>query len=73
MPDDITLHTSCQKQVTCISNSFIDHFMPEANGEYVKIYLYLLRCLSQEGMEWTLKLDPARKGKRLDLELGIGV
>ena len=29
--------------------------------------------LSQEGMEWTIKLDPARKGKRLDLELGIGV
>ena len=54
MPDDITLHTSCQKQVTCISNSFIDHFMPEANGEYVKIYLYLLRCLSQEGMDFSI-------------------
>lgn len=29
---------------TIISNDFIDHYMCEANGEFVKIYLYLLRC-----------------------------
>lgn len=28
-----------------ISNIFIDYYMPCANGEFVKIYLYLLRCL----------------------------
>lgn len=32
--------------VTVISNKFIDHYMCSANGEYVKIYLYLL-CSSQ--------------------------
>ena len=32
--------------VTCIDNAFIDRFMAAANGEYVKIYLYLLRCVS---------------------------
>ena len=30
--------------VTLIENTFIDRYMPEANGEYVKLYLYLLRC-----------------------------
>ncbi|MDO5100173.1 MAG: DnaD domain protein [Eubacteriales bacterium] len=28
---------------TVISNFFIDHIMPEVNGEYVKVYLLLLR------------------------------
>lgn len=28
---------------TLISNHFIDHIMPQANGAYVKVYLYLLR------------------------------
>ncbi len=32
--------------VTVISNQFIDHFMPHANGTCVKTYLYLLRQLS---------------------------
>ena len=26
-----------------LSNTFIDYYMPEANGDFVKIYLYLLR------------------------------
>lgn len=31
---------------TTVSNIFIDNYMPQANGEFVKIYLYLLRCMS---------------------------
>lgn len=34
--------------VTLIQNSFIDRYMPGANGEFVKIYLYLLRCLAPD-------------------------
>ena len=34
--------------VTMIENTFIDQFMPAASGDFVKIYLYLLRC-SQNG------------------------
>ncbi len=30
-------------EVTVISNEFIDQYMAGANGEYVKVYLYLLR------------------------------
>ena len=45
---DIMIHASNCTQITCISNVFIDSYMKEANGEYVKIYLYLLRCLGQQ-------------------------
>ena len=31
---------------TAVSNVFIDEYMADANGEYVKIYLYLLRCMN---------------------------
>ncbi len=36
--------------VTVVSNQFIDRFLPEANGEFVKVYLLLLRQVS-EGRE----------------------
>ncbi|MBO7631179.1 MAG: hypothetical protein J6S78_02480 [Lachnospiraceae bacterium] len=36
---------SKQNTVTGIPNRFIDEFMVEANGTYVKVYLYLLRHL----------------------------
>ena len=45
---DIMLHTSTNTGFTCVSNTFIDDFMKDANGEYVKIYLYLLRCLNRD-------------------------
>ncbi len=31
-----------------ISNTFIDYYMPPANGEFVKVYLYLLRAASSD-------------------------
>lgn len=41
----ISLHAQGISDVTLIPNIFIDQFMPSANGAYVKVYLYLLRCL----------------------------
>ncbi|NCB92183.1 MAG: DnaD domain protein [Clostridia bacterium] len=41
----LSLHNGSSSGVTIISNVFIDHYLPLANGEFVKIYLYLLRCL----------------------------
>ncbi|MBS6194023.1 MAG: DnaD domain protein [Clostridiales bacterium] len=41
----LSLHNGSSSGVTIISNIFIDYYMPCANGEFVKIYLYLLRCL----------------------------
>lgn len=41
----IRLNRSSVQESTIISNHFIDHYMPQANGEFVKIYLYLLRVM----------------------------
>ena len=41
----ITLHSTRTSDVTVLSNIFIDRFMPRANGEFVKVYIYLLRML----------------------------
>lgn len=63
---DITLHTSNANQVTCVSNAFIDSFMNDADGEYVKIYLYLLRSLGRKNYTFSIedmaeKLDHTQK------------
>jgi len=42
----LTLHNRLHQDSTIISNLFIDTYMPQSNGEFVKIYLYLLRCTS---------------------------
>ncbi len=55
MPDEIFLHSSCANQVTCISNDFIDNFMPECSGEFVKTYLYLMRTLTGSGVSFSIK------------------
>ena len=47
--DDIRLRIGRARQrVTAVPDIFIDEYMKDANGEYVKIYLYLLRCLSRD-------------------------
>ena len=35
-------------QATLVANEFIDEYMAQANGEYVKVYLYLLRHQGEE-------------------------
>lgn len=42
----ITLHKDNGNSTTNVPNSFIDEYMTSANGEFVKIYLYLLRCMN---------------------------
>ena len=39
---------------TIVPNEFIDFFMPEANGEFVKVYLYLLRCIHSHASNCTI-------------------
>lgn len=39
----ILLEKNSSLDVTIVSNYFLDEYMAKANGEYVKIYLYLLR------------------------------
>lgn len=42
----ITLHSDAPNSATSVSNIFIDEYMSDANGEFVKIYLYLLRLMN---------------------------
>ncbi len=46
MPNPITLSASYSDDATVIPNAFFDQYLPRANGEFLKIYLYLLRWLS---------------------------
>jgi len=42
-------------QHTLINNLFIDHYMPKSNGDYVKVYLYLLRLICSNQCAFTAK------------------
>lgn len=48
--NQLTLKTQMQDGMTSISNLFLDYYMPTANGEYVKVYLYLLRALQNPAL-----------------------
>ncbi len=47
------IYTDAPEGMTVVQNAFIDRFMPHANGEFVKVYLYLLRC-ADTGQELSL-------------------
>lgn len=40
---------------TIVSNIFIDKYMKNANGEFVKVYLYLLKCFQSDSTQITQK------------------
>lgn len=43
--DGISVYSE-DTRTTPVPNEFIDYYMPRANGTFVKVYLYLLRCLN---------------------------
>ena len=43
--DGISVYSE-DTRTTPVPNEFIDYYMPRANGTFVKVYLYLLRCLT---------------------------
>lgn len=51
---DILIHTAGGHQVTCVPNAFIDEYMHDANGEFVKIYLYLLHMLCHDNGHFSI-------------------
>lgn len=46
MTRTLTLRNRFQGNSTVVENDFIDHYLAKANGEYVKVYLVLLRHLN---------------------------
>lgn len=51
---NITLHSDNQISATSVSNIFIDEYMSDANGEFVKIYLYLLRLMNMPDASFSI-------------------
>ncbi len=45
------LKSAGDDEQTSVPNLFLDYYMPKANGEYVKVYLYLLRALKRPSLE----------------------
>ena len=50
----LTLKNCRQESALLLDYEFIDNYMPEANGEYVKVYLLLLRCQASPDRELTV-------------------
>ena len=46
--------STCTDGRTAVSNTFLDRFLSEANGEFLKTYLLLLRLLSDRRRETTV-------------------
>ncbi len=46
--DQILLCTTQFPSTTLLYNTFIENYMPEANGDYVKVYLYLAKCMQHK-------------------------
>ena len=44
----ISMKNLSRPNATVIPNEFIDNLMAGANGEYVKVYLYLMRHSGEE-------------------------
>ncbi len=53
----ICLKQATKAGITLIKNLFIDYYMIPANGEYVKIYLYILRCLGDATLGASLSIN----------------
>lgn len=51
---NLTLHNYFQSHITLVENEFIDHYMAKANGEYVKVYLLLLRHLNNSNSTFNI-------------------
>ena len=49
--ENVITCTGYIQQNTVISNAFIEHFMLDANGSYVKVYLYLSKCIQSGGID----------------------
>ncbi len=53
--DAITLQSASKPEAILLSKHFIDYYMPKANGDFVKIYIYLLRLMSDSMSSFSLE------------------
>lgn len=50
----IQLHNDCPNTYVSVPGIFIDKYITDANGEFVKVYLYLLRCMNSYASECSI-------------------
>ncbi len=50
----IRIRSCFPQDVTVISNDFLDRFLPEANGDFLRVYLWLLRAVGDDAATITL-------------------
>jgi len=50
----IQLHNDCPNTYVSVPGIFIDKYLADANGEFVKVYLYLLRCMNSYACECSI-------------------
>lgn len=50
----LLLDSSMVTDVTTVSNYFIDEYMPKANGDFVKVYIHLIRLVNGRHTDFTL-------------------
>ena len=52
----LTLKNKFQTNATLLPNDFIDNYMVNANGEFIKVYLFLLRHAEDDNPALTLSM-----------------
>lgn len=50
----LTLNNDCLAGVTAVPDLFLEQYMPAANGEFVKVYLYLLKMVKDRQQDSAL-------------------
>jgi len=53
--DGISVYSE-DTRTTLVPNEFIDYYMPHANGTFVKVYIYLLRCLTAPSADFGISV-----------------
>lgn len=54
MSSILTIRDTRSVSVTLVPDIFIDEYMPQANGEFVKIYLFLLKAINNQACDISL-------------------
>lgn len=50
----ITLNSGSRVSYTLLSDLFVDQYMPRADGEYVKVYIYLLKAIQKNASTFSV-------------------
>lgn len=64
MTRKIKLSYGSDSGFTPVSNIFIDNYLADSHGSYIKVYIYLLRCLSDPELQ--LQISIANISEKLD-------